>query len=44
MQTRAKIIVKVNVQRVGYRDGVEKIAGKLKRRWWAVQGKGKNER
>jgi acylphosphatase len=44
MQTRAKIIVKGNVQRVGYRDAVEKIAGKLKKRWWEVQGKGKNER
>ncbi len=29
MQTRAKIIVKGEVQRVGYRDAVEKIARKL---------------
>jgi acylphosphatase len=31
MQTRAKIIVKGKVQRVGYRDAVEKIAGKSKK-------------
>jgi acylphosphatase len=42
MQTRAKIIVKGNVQRVGYRDGVEKIAGKLKKK--VVGGAGKGEK
>jgi acylphosphatase len=30
MQTRSEIIVKGEVQRVGYRDEVEKIARKLK--------------